>query len=190
MKKVTPVLSPEDLVSCDSSDMGCQGGRIPYAWKFMESKGLVTDKCFPYGAGSGQAPQCTDSCADGTSFNKVWKAKSGYAVTGVENIQKEIMTNGPVQTGFMVYKSFMTYKSGVYSKHFWELLPKGGHAVKIIGWGVEEGTDYWWVANSWTDTWGLKGFFKIKRGDNQCNIESDVYAGMPDVSSAPGELQW
>lgn len=67
--------------------------------------------------------------------------------------------------------------------------------MKIIGWGTEAGTDYWWVANSWTATWGLDGFFKIKRGDNQCNIESDVYAGMPDVDSvteapAAKTLQW
>jgi len=26
---------------------------------------------------------------------------------------------------------------------------KGGHAVKIIGWGVEDSIKYWLVANSW-----------------------------------------
>lgn len=38
----------------------------------------------------------------------------------------------------------------------------GGHAIKIIGWGVEEedGTDYLLVANSWNTDWGDKGYFK------------------------------
>ena len=99
-------------------------------------------------------------------------------------MQKEIMTNGPIQVAFMVYKSFMSYKSGVYSKHFWELLPEGGHAVKIVGWGTESGTDYWLVANSWDTTWGLDGYFKIKRGNNEGKIETQgpPYAGMPLMS--------
>ena len=33
----------------------------------------------------------------------------------------------------------------------------GGHAVKIIGWGVEDGTKYWLVANSWNNDWGDHG---------------------------------
>merc|ERR1711924_385708 len=45
----------------------------------------------------------------------------------------------------MGYKSFMSYKSGVYAKHQYEVLPEGGHAVKIVGWGTEDGLDYWKV---------------------------------------------
>ena len=91
------------------------------------------------------------------------------------------MTNGPIQVAFMVYKSFMSYKSGVYAKKWNEFIPEGGHAVKIIGWGTEDGSDYWLVANSWGPTWGLDGFFKIKRGVNECSIEKEgpPYAGMP-----------
>merc|ERR1712072_1654757 len=96
------------------------------------------------------------------------KAKSSYAINGVANMQKEIMTNGPIQVAFKVYKSFMSYKSGIYSKHFWELLPEGGHAVKLVGYGTEGGTDYWIVANSWNTIWGEDGFFRIKKGDDQC----------------------
>lgn len=57
----------------------------------------------------------------------------------------------------------------------------GGHAVKIIGWGVEKGVDYWLVANSWNNDWGEKGFFKIKKGNNECGFEYDISAGVPDV---------
>lgn len=56
----------------------------------------------------------------------------------------------------------MSYKSGIYERHSW--IPMGGHAVKIVGWGVENGTNFWIVANSWGETWGENGFFRIKMG--------------------------
>jgi len=31
------------------------------------------------------------------------------------------------------------------------------HAVKILGWGVENGTPFWLVANSWNTDWGDNG---------------------------------
>lgn len=36
----------------------------------------------------------------------------------------------------------------------------GGHAVKIIGWGVEDSTPYWLIANSWNTDWGDKGMYR------------------------------
>ncbi|VDO19293.1 unnamed protein product [Heligmosomoides polygyrus] len=57
--------------------------------------------------------------------------------------------------------------------------PQGGHAVKIIGWGVQNGTKYWTVANSWNTDWGEDGgYFRILRGNNQCGIEQLVVAGV------------
>jgi len=184
--KPSPVLSPEDMVSCDHGDMGCQGGYLPKAWSYLKSTGIVSDKCFPYAAGNGTAPVCPNKCSDSESWqsSKIL-AKSAYAINGAVNMQKEIMTNGPIQVAFMVYKSFMSYKSGVYKKHWYEFLPEGGHAVKIVGWGAEGGVDYWLVANSWNTNWGDEGFFKIARGSNQCGIEKQgpPYAGLPSSAS-------
>jgi len=185
INKASPVLSPEDMVSCDKTDMGCQGGQLPNAWDYLKSTGIVSDNCLPYTAGTGTAPACPDKCSDSENWaqSKV-KAKSSYAINGVQDMMKEIMTNGPIQVAFMVYKSFMSYTSGVYSKHFWELVPEGGHAVKIIGWGTDSGNDYWLVANSWNTNWGEEGYFRIKRGSDQCGIETrgPPYAGEPAVS--------
>lgn len=89
--KASPVLSPEDLVSCDTKDMGCQGGRLNTAWSYLKNTGVVTDSCFPYSAGSGQAPTCPTKCKDSESWaSSKQKAKSVYAVNGVANLQKEV----------------------------------------------------------------------------------------------------
>jgi len=57
----------------------------------------------------------------------------------------------------------------------------GGHAVKLMGWGVEGGVPYWLVANSWNYDWGNGGFFKIRRGNDECGIESEIAAGLPKL---------
>lgn len=190
-KKASPPLSPEDMVSCDSGDMGCSGGQLPAAWKYLQNTGIVTDTCFPYTAGGGTAPACPNKCVDSESWNQAKvKASSSYAINGVTNMQKEIMTNGPIQVAFKVYKSFMSYKTGVYKKHWYEVVPEGGHAVKMVGWGTDNGADYWKVANSWDITWGEAGFFRIARGNDEGGIETmgPPYAGMPAVSASDGVL--
>lgn len=97
----------------------------------------------------------------------------------MSEIQTEIMTNGPVEASFDVYEDFLTYKSGVY--HHVQGKSLGGHSIKILGWGVEAGVPYWLVANSWNEDWGEKGFFKIKRGNNECGIEASIVAGIPKM---------
>lgn len=85
------------------------------------------------------------------------------------------MQYGSVTAAFTVYNDFPAYASGVYQHKTGSAL--GGHAVKILGWGTEDGTPYWLVANSWNTDWGDKGFFKILRGSNQCGIDGQISAG-------------
>lgn len=92
------------------------------------------------------------------------------------------MTHGPVEAAFTVYEDFLTYKSGVY--HHTSGRALGGHAIKVVGWGVEDGVAYWKVANSWNEDWGDNGFFKIKRGNNECGIEGQMVAGIPKLPSS------
>ena len=94
-----------------------------------------------------------------------------------EKIMHELMTKGPVEVDFEVYADFLNYKSGVYQHVSGGFM--GGHAVKLMGWGEENGVPYWLCANSWNTDWGAKGYFKILRGKNHCGIESDINAGIP-----------
>ena len=88
------------------------------------------------------------------------------------------MTNGPVETHLDVFEDFMLYQSGIYEHAEGELL--GGHAVKMIGWGVENGTQYWICANSWSEKWGENGFFRIKQKNS--GIDGGAVAGEADVN--------
>jgi len=182
--KPSPVLSAEDMVSCDRRDLGCNGGYLARAWDYLTETGIVTDSCFPYTAGSGHASACAQQCVDSESFTRT-KAKSSYAIKGPIHMQRDIMQNGPIQVAFLVYRSFMSYQSGVYHKHKHEQA-EGGHAVKIVGWGTQGKTKYWNVANSWNSDWGEDGFFRILRGKDECGIEKmgPPYAGLPAPAAA------
>ena len=134
------------------------------AWRYMTNTGVVTDTCMPYTSGSGSVPRCAKTCSGSETWKK-YSCKSGSIVeaTTPSQIKSEIYANGPMETAFTVYSDFMNYDSGVY--HHVSGSMEGGHAIKILGWGHEDGMDYWLCANSWGTSWGLDGFFKIKQGD-------------------------
>ncbi len=106
------------------------------------------------------------------------KATDAYSLDGIKAIQKDIMEHGPLTCAFDVYADFPNYKSGVYQVTGSSGQPLGGHAVKMVGWGVEDGVDYWLIANSWNEEWGDNGYFKIRRGTDECGIESMISGGI------------
>ncbi|XP_003388842.1 PREDICTED: cathepsin B-like [Amphimedon queenslandica] len=197
-------ISAENLMTCCKfCGNGCAGGFLQQAWEYWVKDGLVTggqygsdEGCQPYlipkcnhhepgpyenCTGEGKTPQCERTCRSGytTSYEAdLHYGEKAYAVhREVEAIQTEIMTNGPVEGAFTVYSDFPTYKSGVYQHVVGHAL--GGHAIRILGWGTENGVPYWLIANSWNPSWGDKGYFKMIRGKDDCGIESNIVAGTP-----------
>jgi len=180
-KSITTVMSPQYLTSCDTKEYACNGGYLYYSWKFLESTGDVSDTCAPYTSGNGSVPVCStfSTCSDQSAMRHYYaKVNSTKAFTTPATIQAEILTNGPVEAGFDVYSDFMSYKTGIYTNTTGSTY-LGGHAVKIVGWGNSNGTNYWIIANSWGTYWGQSGFFQIKFGS--CSIDSGCYAGLPDL---------
>merc|ERR1712232_1439113 len=137
-----------------------------------------------------RSPQCHKRCEVGYagSFNRdKLYATTSYSVRGEDQIIKELITKGPLFVAFVVYKDFLTYKSGVYHhppnpRDMYNKL--GGHAVTLVGYGVLNGTKYWKIKNSWNEQWGDNGHFLIRRGADEVGIESDVSAGEVGVATA------
>jgi cathepsin B len=201
-----PHLSATDVLSCCwMCGNGCNGGYPASAWSYFQSTGIVTGgnygdntwcsaypfpicdhhvqgKYQPCAATEFNTPTCPSSC-DGNSTYKTpfgqdkHKFASSYSIAAdQEQIKAEIYKNGPVEAAFTVYADFPNYKSGVY--HYTTGDQLGGHAIKIFGWGTENGVDYWSVANSWNEDWGDNGIFKIQRGSDECGIEDEIVAGL------------
>lgn len=118
-----------------------------------------------------------DFNSDKYSFTGKLISAGGFFGGGVEGIMKMIMIGGPVATAFTVYTDFENYANGIY--HHVTGSEAGGHAVKIVGWGVENNVRYWKVANSWNIHWGENGYFRIKFGE--AGIDKNVIASAPDA---------
>lgn len=113
---------------------------------------------------------------------RFFRALHFYSILQDEaEIRHNIFCWGPVSTGMVVYQDFYEFnaKTEIYD---WNGLgePIGGHAVSIVGWGTENGVDYWIIRNSWGVEWGRNGFFYMRRGKNSCKIEENIVSGVPD----------
>jgi len=77
-------------------------------------------------------------------------------------LRQAIFEHGPVSIAFEVVEGFKDYHSGVYTSTVCKNGPADvNHAVLAVGFGTENGVDYWLVKNSWGNLWGDEGFFKI-----------------------------
>lgn len=131
-----------------------------------------------------KAPKCRKDCEerDYSSTVRPFKddlhfATSSYSVDGRDNIKRELMESGTLTGAFLVFEDFLMYKSGVY--HHVSGGPMGGHAIKVIGFGNQDGRDYWLAVNSWNEYWGDKGTFKIEMGEG--GIDREFCGGEPKV---------
>ena len=104
------------------------------------------------------------------------------AKSGTEyNIRKEIYKWGPCSSAMVVYVDFINWEGDGIYEYDKKSAQIGGHAIVIMGWGEEKGKKYWLVRNSWGTDWGNKGYFKILRGVNHCEIEENCFVGFPNI---------
>ena len=177
------VASPQEMMDCSN---GCDGG-----WPLSVYEEIANDKtakvvekfCDPY---TEKKDTCGGYCPQGNTYSGI----KGTAVIvgdasadGIKQIQLELMKNGPGAMALDVYDDFYTYTSGVYVKSA-TAQKRGAHAVTLIGWGEEDGVPYWLVQNSWGANSGDKGFWKIRRGTNEADIETyGLTVVQPEVPS-------
>lgn len=148
-------------------------------------------------SGEVKTPTCARKCVgNGASWTgSKHRGGTGYSVcqqgsSCPDAMMQDIYQNGPITGAFFVHQSFTAYKSGVYKAGNPLTDPRlGGHAIKILGWGTQNGAPYWLVANSWNTDWGDHGFFKIDRGHNQCQIENAMINGGPVAGHPKGSSE-
>lgn len=90
----------------------------------------------------------------------------------------EIYQRGPIACYICSTPDFRyNYTGGIYNDTTG--ADCGNHVVSIVGWGVENGTKYWWGRNSWGTYWGIDGMFKLVRGTNNMAIENECNWAVP-----------
>lgn len=81
---------------------------------------------------------------------------------------KKLFTYGPM--AFYINGDVLQhYSSGILTLSTCSVNPVN-HCVVLVGYGTENGQDYWRFQNSWNTNWGEAGFFRVKRGENACGI--------------------
>jgi C1A family cysteine protease len=174
------VLSPQQLISCSSAygNHGCGGGWYYYAWNYMKNNAQETEADYPY-SNQSYYYGVTGACTADTSKGVVKTASDDYVVVGHTN--DDIMSaidRQPVSVAIDASSStFQNYKSGIITSGCGTSID---HAVVAVGYGTENGEDYFLVRNSWGTGWGDAGFVKIGQSSNNstpgyCAINTDPY---------------
>ncbi|KAK2392578.1 low-temperature-induced cysteine proteinase [Trifolium repens] len=172
-------LSEQELVDCDTTyNSGCDGGLMDYAYQFIiDNKGIDTEEDYPY-----QARQVL--CKKDKLKRRVVTI-DGYTDVPPNNEKKllKAVAVQPVSVGICgSARAFQLYSKGIFTGPCSTSLD---HAVLIVGYGSENGVDYWIVKNSWGKYWGMNGYIHMLRNtDNSaglCGI--NMLASYPTKSS-------
>ncbi|KAL9229172.1 hypothetical protein vseg_004668 [Gypsophila vaccaria] len=154
-------LSEQELIDCDRSyNQGCDGGVMDYAYQFVVSNhGIDTEDDYPY--------QATQKTCDKNKLKRNVVTIDGYAdvTPNDENELLAAVAAQPVSVGICgSERAFQLYSKGIFSGPCSSNLD---HAVLIVGYGSENGVDYWIVKNSWGRNWGMNGYIHMIRNSGK-----------------------
>jgi C1A family cysteine protease len=165
-------LSPQQIVSCDTTDQGCNGGDLPTAFAYIASSGLETEADYPYTSGNGDSGTCNYNQQDTVASISGFK----YATTtGNETaMQVAMLTVGPLSI-CVEADTWQYYSGGVLTNDCGDNLD---HCVQVTGWNVDNTQNppvpYWIVRNSWNTNWGINGYIWIERNMDLCGISDEA----------------
>ncbi len=170
-------------LSCGGTG-GCEGSTSEIAFDYVaNSKGMYQEYQYSYASYYGADYACTIPTG-----NPV--ATIGGFVKLPENNYTALM-NAVAQLGPIAISvdasTFSAYKSGVFDGCN-QAQPDINHAVTLVGYGSEDGKDYWLVRNSWSPTYGEKGYIKVLRtkdeegrcGTDTTPLDGSACAGQTD----------
>jgi len=163
-------LSEQELVSCDTSDSGCNGG-LPdraYEWMIDSKSGLELESAYPYTSGTGNSGTCRKVASQEKVFINGYKDIS----TDEDQIAAALMQYGPLAIGINA-EPMQLYFGGIDDPA--DCDPQElDHAVNIVGFGEKDGKKYWIIRNSWGKMWGEDGYYRIVRGVGRCGLNQMV----------------
>jgi len=162
-----PTLSPEQIVACDTSDGGCNGGDPRSAMNYVVSAGgQDTESSYPYTAGGGQS----GSCAFQSGAVAATESGPQDVSDGDESaLQSFLQNNGPPSV-CVDASEWSSYTGGVMTSCGCAI----DHAVQATGLTSQFGTPAYIVRNSWNTDWGVNGFIYLATGQNTCCVANEV----------------
>lgn len=134
----------------------------------METKGLTKESEYP--SEDKQLDHCVTYLLDVHRIDPALKKTFQGSSSDEEVLKKVVSSMGPVVTRMDTnHESFMRYGYGIYEEP--ECTNNTNHAVLVVGYGSDEGQDYWIIQNTMGPYWGLEGFMHIARNkNNHCGI--------------------
>jgi len=158
------ILSPEQIVQCDSTSYGCSGGWTENAYNYVKKAGgIETNAAYPYTSYQGTTGRCASVS---TSF--VIGVTSYYTVVGESNMATYVQGKGPLSV-CLDASSWNSYTGGIMKTCGKQV----DHCVQAVGVDATS-TGYWKVRNSWGTSWGESGYIRLAYGQNTCAITNDA----------------
>merc|ERR1712234_9919 len=187
VSKMTGLIIPEDkMVDCGYGINGANAcnGAAPHAylkWAGDELVKFASEEQYPY-AESSPSLTCPDNLP---VFNQGAEISGSYFTYGGDEdlLKKLVYTHGSVLAGVYANYELQNYRGGIFSGCPSNSQPN--HAISVVGYGTENGVDYWLIKNSWGTWWGDNGYFKLKRGVQMCGIGPVIVATECQKSSDP-----
>jgi len=188
-KKLTGVFgdySEQQFVDCGYGKDGARGcnGAATHSytkWASSESgKGnLLHESTYPYQNTNPSltCPTNLDSYNQGAAVSDFF-----YTYDGDEETMKKLVAeHGAVVGTVAAAGEFSNYGGGIFAGCTSSALD---HAIAVVGYGTENGVDYWLIKNSWGERWGEDGFIRLKRGVGMCGIGKEY--SLVKVSAVEG----